>query len=290
MVAGILLVVVSAIADGGCAKKADDAPPVATPTVTFDRNKLPVGSVASVTYKFVVADGATFDKDYLVFAQFKDADGQIMWDDDHHPPTPTSGWKPGQTIEYSRTVFVPLLPYAGEATMELGLYSPNADGARLPLAGEDVGHRAYRAARFELLPQSESLHTVDRDGWYRAETAKPGGLTAWRWTRGEAALGFNNAKKDLTLYLDVDSPGSPYPSQEVRVMLGGQAVDTFSVVPTERQLRKIKLPATLMGTAEMAELRLVVDKTFVPAQVSPATSRDARVLGICVFHLYIDTR
>ena len=36
-----------------------------------------------------------------------DTDEELMWTDDHHPPTPTSQWKPGQTIEYTRTVFVP---------------------------------------------------------------------------------------------------------------------------------------------------------------------------------------
>ena len=111
----------------------------------------------------------------------------------------------------------------------------------------------------------------------------------WRWTRQEAALGFRNVKKDATLYLDLDSPGCPYASQEVKVLLGGQLVDTFVLIPTQRVVRKISLPANLMGTEDVAELRLVVDKTFVPPQLNPAEPADPRTLGVRVFNVYIDS-
>jgi hypothetical protein len=42
-----------------------------------------------------------------------------------------------------------------------------------------------------------------------------------------------------------------------------------------------------MGTAEMAELELSVDKTFVPMQISGGTSKDPRELGVRVFHAFI---
>jgi hypothetical protein len=38
-----------------------------------------------------------------------------MWTDDHTPPVPTTQWKPGQTVEYTRTVFIPIFPYVGDA-------------------------------------------------------------------------------------------------------------------------------------------------------------------------------
>ena len=49
-----------------------------------------------------------------------DADEELMWTDDHNPPVPTTQWKPGQTVEYTRTVFVPIYPYVGEATIQVG--------------------------------------------------------------------------------------------------------------------------------------------------------------------------
>src|SRR5205814_5521817 len=50
------------------------------------------------------------------------SDEQLIWTDDHNPPTPTTQWKPGQTVEYTRTIFIPVYPYVGEATLQVGLY------------------------------------------------------------------------------------------------------------------------------------------------------------------------
>ena len=38
------------------------------------------------------------------------------------PPTPTSKWKPGQTIEYMRTRVRAGYPYIGRRDVEMGLY------------------------------------------------------------------------------------------------------------------------------------------------------------------------
>ena len=42
-----------------------------------------------------------------------------------------------------------------------------------------------------------------------------------------------------------------------------------------------------MGAAEMAELQVTVDKTFVPAQITGGASKDPRELGVRVFHAFI---
>jgi len=46
----------------------------------------------------------------------------------------------------------------------------------------------------------------------------------------------------------------------------------------------------LMGDAELTELQISVDKTFVPAVITNGTSKDPRELGIRVFHAYVDPR
>ena len=40
----------------------------------------------------------------------------------------------------------------------------------------------------------------------------------------------------------------------------------------------------------MAELRISVDKTFVPVLVLVADSKDPRELGVRVFHAFVDPR
>src|SRR5262245_29905605 len=116
----LLLAACSAAACGG---KQPETPPVATPSVSVNRDRAPLGSPIDITYKFVVSNGVTVDEDYRVMLHVVDADDELMWTDDHDPPTPTTQWKPGQTIEYTRTIFVPIYPYVGEATLQVGLYS-----------------------------------------------------------------------------------------------------------------------------------------------------------------------
>jgi hypothetical protein len=210
-----------------------------------------------------------------------------MWTDDHDPPTPTTAWKPGQTVEYTRTVFLPIYPYVGDAKLHIGLYSTDTQ-MRLPLEGEDVGQRAYRVGQLQIQPQSENLFTVFKEGWHPAEVAEHNASVQWQWTKKEAVLSFRNPMGDATFYLTVDNPGGVFnENQTVTVMLGDTMIDQFELTPKVEQLRKIPLKGDQMGTAEMAELRLTIDKTFVPMQVSGGTSKDPRELGVRVFHAFV---
>src|SRR5215510_2039648 len=111
--AGLLLLALVPIGlSAGCSKKADDAPPVATPSIKLNRTDAAVGSPIDVTYHFDVApDAPAFTENYTVFVHVLDKDRGGLWGDDHEPPTPTTQWKPGSKIEYTRTMFVPKLPY-----------------------------------------------------------------------------------------------------------------------------------------------------------------------------------
>jgi len=280
----------AAIAVGACRKKDAAAPAVATPSVTLSHPRVPLGSPIDVTYKFDVAANAHFDQDYRVLVHVLDSDDEMMWTDDHTPPVPTTQWKPGQTVEYTRTIFVPVYPYIGEATIQLGLYSPT-DQKRLVLTGQDMGQRAYKVAKFQLLPQTENVFTVFKDGWHPAETAEHNTAVEWQWTKREATLAFKNPKKDSVFYLDADNPGSVFQqAQRVKVSIGGHELDDFTITPKQQVLRKIPVSAAQLGTADMVELRIAVDKTFVPALIPAANSKDPRELGIRVFHAFVEPK
>lgn len=280
----------AAIAVGACRKKEAAAPAVATPSVTLNHPRVPLGSPIDITYKFEVAPNAHFDQDYRVLVHVLDSDDEMMWTDDHNPPVPTTQWKPGQTVEYTRTVFVPVYPYIGEATIQLGLYSP-ADQKRLVLNGQDMGQRAYKVTKFQLQPQTENVFTVFKDGWHPAETAEHNTAVEWQWTKREATLAFKNPKKDSIFYLDADNPGSVLQqAQQVKVSLGGTVLDEFTITPKQQVLRKIPMTAAQLGSADMVELRIAVDKTFVPALIPTANSKDPRELGIRVFHAFVEPR
>jgi len=284
-----LVLAVSGLSSG-CRRKEPPAAPVATPSVTLSHDRIAIGGPLDITYKFVVAPDAHFDGDYRVMAHIVDTDDEMMWTDDHNPPTPTSQWKPGQTIQYTRTIFVPKFPYLGEATMQIGLYS-TATQKRLPLAGDDVGQRAYKVARLQLVPESESLTTVFAEGWHPVEVADHNATVEWHWTKKDAVLAFKNPKKDCVLYLDLDNPGSVFHgTQKVTLSIGPETVDTFTLASGEQLLRRTQLKAPQLGTSDNVELQIDVDKTFVPALINASASHDARELGVRVFHAFVDPR
>jgi hypothetical protein len=272
-----------------CARKPDEAPPVATPTVTLDRTDVAIGSPVDVTYKFAVApDAPAFAEDHWVFVHFLDTDGELMWTDDHQPPTPTTAWKPGSSVEYTRTTFVPKFPYTGEMRVEIGVFSRQTS-ERLPLDGQNAGMRSYRVAAFTVRPQSDNLFVVFRDGWYDTEVGDEGGVE-WQWSRRAGTLTFRNPKRDVVLFLQVDQPALLKEPRQVEVRSGAMPVDTFSLQPGVRELRRINLSPQQLGEGETVELTVAVDKTFVPASVPELKSLDPRELGVRVFRAYVQPK
>jgi len=274
-----------------CRRKQENLPPVATAAVGFNHPKAPLGSPLDVTYKFTVAANApAFGQDYWVMVHFLDADQELMWTDDHVPAIPTSQWKPGQVIEYKRTLFVPVYPYIGVATVQMGLYSPK-DGKRLTLTGDDNGQRAYKVGTLTLLPSAENVFVMFKDGWNSQEVAPDNATVQWQWTKKIAVLAFRNPKRESTLYLQADNPGTTFTEQQsVQVQVDGQTVDTVTITPKHEIIHRTQIPAAALGTGDMAEVRLVVDKTFVPALMPGSNNRDNRELGIRVFHAFIEPR
>jgi hypothetical protein len=272
----------------GCSKAQDTSPAVANMQVTLSRPKVALGSPVEVTYKFTVAQNAPNLGNRRVFVHFLDADEELMWTDDHDPPTPTSEWKPGQTIEYTRTMFIPSYPYVGAAKIAAGMYSPG-NNERLKLSNEDRGDRSYKVADFELLPQTENIFVIFKDGWHPAEVITEGaGRTEWQWTKKDAVIAFRNPKRDVTLVLQADNPASgSNAAQQVSVQVGDQTVATVPLSATNAPVLKFPITAAQLGSGDMVEVKFTADKTFVPALDPAMKSSDPRELGARFFHVFI---
>ncbi len=289
MVMGALAVVVSAVCSTACGQKADTATPVATPAVTLARPEAVVGGPIEMSYSWAVAkDAPAFPADGWVFVHFLDADGELLWTDDHEPPGGMAAWKPGQTVAYTRTTFAPKLPYVGELMIEVGAFS-RGNGQRLPLAGTTKGQRSYEAGRLNLQLQGEALLVVFKDGWHATEQAE-GSAREWQWSKGTGTLAFRNPKRDALLYLEVDRPGGFPEPQTVTVKLGEAVVDTFALKSGDSLLRRVALSSAQFGEADAVEVQIAVDRTFVPAALPGAASRDERELGIRVFRAFVEAR
>jgi hypothetical protein len=280
----LLCLALVAVALPGCRRKEASEPPVATPSFSVGRERVAIGSPVKLTYRFEVAPNAKVDDDYLVFMHVLDPGGEQLWTDDHLPPTPTSTWKPGQVVEYSRTVFVPNYPYIGEAVVRLGLYSQK-DGHRLTLAGKDVSRREYEVGRFQLLPQSENIFLIYKEGWHPAEVAADNPASEWQWTAKRATISFRNPTKDSTFYIEYDARIDQFsPPQQVTLRVGDQVFGTFAAGSKEKQLLTFPLTAAQLGTGDMAEIAIEVDRTFTPG------GGDTRELGLRVYHTFVEPK
>lgn len=287
MTSRLLLAMTLAFTLMACGSKPAAETPVAAPSLSLNHTKAPLGSPIEVTYKFQVAPAASFAKDYRVLVHFLDADDELMWTDDHMPPVPTTRWKPGQAIEYRRTVFVPLYPYIGDATISVGLYAPDTN-ERLAMSGQSTGQREYRVGRLRLQPQTDNVFIAYVEGWHGPETAAENQTVEWQWTKKDATLRFRNPKQNATFYLHYDGQPSMLDSvQTVSLYLGEAVVDTFQVTTPDDVIRRIPLKTAQFGPDDMVTLRISVDKTFVPASVRPG-AKDTRELGIRVFHAFVE--
>jgi len=272
--------VLTVAAVAGCSREPETVACVATASVTMPRDRAAIGSPLKMTYQFDVAQA--IPSDYVVFVHVLDDQGDSLWGDDHQPPQPTSTWKPGQKVEYSRTVFVQNYPYIGPAHVRIGLYQPSSS-QRLPLCNAELARQEYEVLKFQLLPQSENIFLIYKDGWHAAEVAPDNATVEWQWTKKSATISFKNPKKDSTFYLEYDARIDQFsPAQQVTIRSGDRVIGTFTADSKTTKLVSFPVPAAMLGDADMAEITLDVDKTFAPG------GSDTRELGIRVFHAFVE--
>ena len=268
---------------GACARNESPAPPVARPTVSLNKDKATIGSPLKMSYKFDVEQNATFDGDYSVFVHVVGPDGETLWQDDHKPSIPTSQWKPGQTIEYERMVFIPNYPHIGDAMIRIGLYNETS-GRRLPLQANDAGQQEYQVARLNLLPQAENIFLIYKDGWHPAEVDPNNPLIEWQWTKKVATISFKNPRRDATLYLKFDARTDLFnPPQQVAVRLAGSPLASFAADAKDPVLKTFPVTAAQFGEGDMSEVVLEIDRTFTG-------SSDPRELGIRIYQAFIEPK
>ena len=272
------------LALAGCGGKSETEPAVATPSLSFNKERVPIGSAVTVTYKFVVASNAAIDKDYWVFVHVLDPEGEQMWTDDHQPPTPTTKWKAGETIEYKRTIFVPNYPYIGEAVVRMGLYH-QPTGHRLVLNAPEASRREYVVTRFQIVGSAENIFMYPDIGWHPTESDPKNPQNEWQWTKKSATYKFKNPKKDVTLYLEYDArPDLFNPPQQITLKIADQTVAQFAGDAKGPTLKTFPLTAAQLGSSDMVDLVIDVSQTFKPG------GNDSRELGIRVYHAYIEPK
>lgn len=286
------LIVSAALCLAAACSSADTAPVMASVDLTLSRDRAPLGSPVDMTYAFDVEPGVSMPAGYRVMVHVVDDEERVIWNDDHDPPLDTGEWTAGTPVRYTRTAFVPMIPFLGPATIRVGLYR---DEERLRLRGPNEADnespaREYAVATIDLQSQTESILLVRGGGWHPVEFAADNPTREWEWTEKVATLTFQNPKQDLTFYLESDArPDAFEEPQQVTVRVGGTVVAQFAADQSVSILRRMDIPAALLGTDDRTEIQIEVDKTFVPAE-RPSGSADTRALGLRVYHAHVEVR
>jgi len=257
------------------------------PSVSFSRSKVPLGSAVEVTYTWKLESTAKkITQDQRAFVHFLDSHRVLLFEDDHVPTPPPTSWEPGTTVSYTRTKFVPIYPYVGDAEIRVGLAPPSGRGDRVALKGDDAGMNEYRVGKIELLPQTENIFLVYKDGWHNPESHPENPSIERTWTKKEALVSFKNPKKDVIVYLEADTCSKCFPKTPVLTMVvGGKAGFSMPIETGEVFLKKLRVKAEDLGTEDWVDLRLMMNDSFVPKNLG--MNSDDRELGLLVYHLYV---
>ncbi len=114
------------------------------------------GRSIRITYRWDV--NRRVDGDWRLFVHFTD-NGNILWQNDHHGPKPTSQWEPGSSVvDGPHHVEIPGHIQPGKYPICVGMFQPGQ--GRLALDGEDTAGMSYAVGVLEI--------AADADGEFQA--------------------------------------------------------------------------------------------------------------------------
>jgi hypothetical protein len=270
-----------------CSRRKEGEVNPIVPQIGFNRSRIALGSAVEVTYTWTLEPGAKkLTQDYRALVHFLDSHEVMLFEDDHVPTPPPALWEPGKTYSYTRTKFIPNLPYVGEVEVRMGLYPVSGRGERVPLKGNHKGMREYQVTKTELLPRTENIFLVYKEGWHSPESSPQNPSLERTWTMQEALASFTNPKQDIIVYLEADTNFKAFDKPPVlTVSIGGKAGVTIPIQDSEVFLKRIRVKAADLGQDQWVDLKLTMNQSFVPKQ--RGINQDDRTLGLLVYNLFV---
>jgi len=283
----VAIIAVSAGLLGSCARRDKAVENPIEPGFAVNRPRVSLASAVEITYTWKAdAQAKKLDQDYRAMVHFLDPHHMSLFDDDHVPEPPPSTWEPGKTYTYTRTKFIPIYPYVGPVEVRMGLYPASGKGERVKLKGEDVGMREFKVATIELLPQTENIFPIYKEGWHGTEVSPQNPGLERMWTKKEALVSFKNPKKDIIVYLEADTNYKAFDQPPVlTVSVNSGSGLQIPIENSEVFLKKIHFSAEQLGKDEWVDLRLMMNQSFIPK--AKGINQDDRELGLLVYHLFV---
>ena len=149
----------------------------------------------------LLADKPPIESDYKVLLHFIDEKGEVLFQDDHEPPVPTTEWKKDQPVTYSRPIYIPFSVEQFNTSVVVGLYDRKNMQKKIGLTGMKTSDKPGRYAVSQLIIHASNDFTLDTErmdfktGWFPLERDVQHRLQ-WRWTKKEAVCALRNPGKD----------------------------------------------------------------------------------------------
>jgi hypothetical protein len=252
--------------------------------VTFSARVLTDNLFTDVTYRVRTSSSlAPIADDNRIVSIFA-YHGRPLLRDEYEPPVPTSRWEPGKEYTFTRRIYVPAFidefdpGFRGKEKLDLavGLVSASDKNG-------GPGLVLFRQ-KLRVVPAAESPVIAYLSGWHDPE-ADPGNPDLrWRWTSKEARVAIDNPGRDALLVLRGSSNPDAVPGQKITLSIEGMTLEKFTPDRGEFE-RRYTVKKEWLGTGKDFELVIAVDKTFIPATVTPG-SNDERELGVRISLLY----
>ncbi len=213
------------------------------------------GDALTVTYRWTTASGyRPLGQDYRAFVHIVDAEGAIIFTDDHQPLPPTSAWKPGHEYAYTRTVFAPRY-YPLRLRFRVGLFEGRE---RLALRGTERGGREYEVGGVTVATRPKEQEPLRfGEEWTLPTSSGDDPLRPSRWMRQlQGTILVKNPCVDSVLVFSATvSPAlvGTWPVLEVRT---DRARWSLPARDREPQTFKLRVPAWALGSANEVPLLL----------------------------------
>jgi hypothetical protein len=254
-------------------------------TVAFSDKTLTDNLMTDMQYQWkTTPDFMKLSRDYTVYVHFWHGNN-LLFQDDHVPPVPTSQWEPGKDYSYQRRIYIPAFidefdpEFKGEETLKLvvGFYNP------YDRSGESK--RDILIKKLKVLPPPPDVpEIIYESGWYDLEVDPDAILKQWRWTAREARCVLDNPHRDAFLVIRGAVNKDKLPDQKVIFKINDLTLDEF--IPSETVFEKsYEIKKELLGDKDEFYLVITTDQTFVPTKIYPG-SKDERELGLQVSFIY----
>jgi len=284
----LILIMAAVLLLAGCGKKKETQ----GIELSLNLSPQPLTDCLYVNMDYTFKTGNDFKKlakEYRVFVHFWRTNSKEMLIQDDHPPVKkTSEWVPGETMTYSRTLFIPQflnefdIDFEGyeEVKVTVGLYNPDPKSKEKSII--------LYEKKMNIQPASiNAPEIVYNEGWYELETdikSTDSYEKSWRWTAQKAVCIIENPKRTSTLIVRGGVNKAAIQDQKITLKINDTPLEEF-MPETAKFAKEYVITPEMMGDKDEFSLKFETDKTFVPNKID-SNNKDNRELGIQVFFLY----